>query len=1236
VTPNGPADAKTHLDSGDRLASTAHPSGSVAAASAPAAVQPPPPIPDHELLLRIGVGSYGEVWLARNALGTLRAVKITRRAQFESDRPYEREFEGLRRFEPVSRTHPGLIQLLQIGRNDAEGYFYCVMELADDAGTERGTGNAEFTRPPAAFPASPAYVPRTLRHELKTRGRLPLDECIRLGLALTEALEHLHRQGLVHRDIKPSNIVFVNGAPKLADVGLVAAAGEPRSVVGTHGYMAPEGPGKPQADIYSLGKVLYEISTGKTRERFPEPGTELVDAPASPALRELNEVVLKACEPDPRRRYASAAELRADLVLIQSGQSVRRLRALERQTALAKRLGAGLLALLVLVGGPLLYHTAKVRRLELAVVAERERSVQSYLSEGQQHLETGDWLNSLGWFAELMNLERDRPDRAAIHRFRFEAIRRQCPALVAFGVHPGQIRSAEFSPDGRRVLTAGSDGSARLWDLAASVECVPPMRHRAGLRLAVFSPDGRTIATAGYDGVAQLWDVQSGKPLGVPLVHGSNVFSVAFDAAGRRLATASFDRTARIWDAATGGALTPPLLHPEAVTRVAFAPDGRRVATACRDGTVRLWDAASGQLAGSELRHTDHVNAVVFNPGGDALLTVSDDGTARLWDVATSTERLQPMRSETEVHFGAVSPDWERIATGGGRSGALGEARVWNARTGDLLYQLPRQSRLYATAAFSPDGQWIITGNVDGSVRLWAAKTGEPVPPVLWHSQALWSTRFAPDGRRILTASKDGTWRVWDLAGAEAGCAALELESPARAAQFNSEGNGLIVGLNTGAVIAWDPVTLASRAVVGPQGGDCRVAFSRDGRYCVVASGLIASVYDAQTGQPVSGPFRLAGRLVLAVFTPDGTRLLTAHADRTVRVWNATNGKPLTELLRHPFGITSAAFSPDGRLLATACGVEGAPTPGEARIWDAGNGRPLTPPLVHQGRVECVRFSPDGKRLLTACSPPGEGAGNARLWEAATGRPTGVTFPHGDGVGDACFSPDGRWVATASEDGTARVWEAATGRPVGHPMRHARGVMVVAFSPDGQRVATGSTDHSVRVWGSLTGEPISPPLLGDGPVADLAFSADGQKVLAACDLTETGADRRYWQGPIRLWRLLASKAPEQECLLMALILSGSRTEGTGARIPASAAELAAAWQTLKTQRPETFAVRPAAALSWHRRQGGRFFAVGDWRAAAHHLRCAVELAPGDRPLREKLRVSETRFRQASEPAADPP
>src|SRR5437867_13235452 len=90
-----------------------------------------PAIPDHTLLRRIGGGSYGEVWLARNVVGTWRAVKVVRRATFERAEHFEREFRGMQRFEPISRSHDGFVDILQIGRNDEAGYFYYVMELAD-------------------------------------------------------------------------------------------------------------------------------------------------------------------------------------------------------------------------------------------------------------------------------------------------------------------------------------------------------------------------------------------------------------------------------------------------------------------------------------------------------------------------------------------------------------------------------------------------------------------------------------------------------------------------------------------------------------------------------------------------------------------------------------------------------------------------------------------------------------------------------------------------------------------------------------------------------------------------------------------------------------------------------------------------------------------------------------------------------------------------------------------------
>jgi hypothetical protein len=254
-----------------------------------------PIVPDHELIRRVGRGSYGEVWIARNVMGTFRAVKIVYRSSFDSDRPYEREFGGLQKFEPLSRTHPGFVSILHMGRNTEDGYFYCVMEIADDA------ANGPCIEPDA-------YRPRTLAADLGKEGRLPLAECLDLGKALASGLAHLHSRGLVHRDIKPSNIIFINGAPKLADIGLVTHIGSQATHVGTDGYIPPEGPGSPSGDIYSLGRLLYEISMGKSQDQFPELPTRLRDLPDAIDLMRLNTIVLKACEKQPTKRFRSAEE----------------------------------------------------------------------------------------------------------------------------------------------------------------------------------------------------------------------------------------------------------------------------------------------------------------------------------------------------------------------------------------------------------------------------------------------------------------------------------------------------------------------------------------------------------------------------------------------------------------------------------------------------------------------------------------------------------------------------------------------------------------------------------------------------------------------------------------------------------------------------------------------------------------------------------------------------------------
>ncbi|MEW6160033.1 MAG: CHASE2 domain-containing protein, partial [Verrucomicrobiota bacterium] len=264
-------------------------------------------IPDHTLVRTIGSGAYGDVWLARDVIGTFHAVKIIHRERFKTSDPFEREFRGIQKFTPISRQHLNWVHILHVGRNDQEGIFYYIMELGDD----RVCGQRIDPQ---------SYSPRTLAKDLERMRKLPVRDCLSIGIALASGLHFLHQHQLVHRDIKPSNVIFVNGVPKFADIGLVttaATADSDRSYVGTEGFIAPEGPGTVVADVYSLGKLLYEASMGQDRKQFPAFPDSLAEREDRAALLELNKIILRACAAAPEQRCPTAEALMKDLQALQ-------------------------------------------------------------------------------------------------------------------------------------------------------------------------------------------------------------------------------------------------------------------------------------------------------------------------------------------------------------------------------------------------------------------------------------------------------------------------------------------------------------------------------------------------------------------------------------------------------------------------------------------------------------------------------------------------------------------------------------------------------------------------------------------------------------------------------------------------------------------------------------------------------------------------------------------------------
>src|SRR5439155_1518074 len=154
--------------------------------------------------------------------------------------------------------------------------------------------------------------------------------------------------------------------------------------------------------------------------------------------------------------------------------------------------------------------------------------------------------------------------------------------------HRGPVNSVQWSPDGRRVITAGDDGTAQVWDILTGKPVTLPLRHAGKVTLAAFSPDGRRVVTASADHTARLWDAATGKPVGRPMDHSTG--RVVFSPDSRLLVGNS-----TVWDVATGQRVVYLNGHTSDVTTACFTPDGRRVVTGSADQTARFWDVLTGR-----------------------------------------------------------------------------------------------------------------------------------------------------------------------------------------------------------------------------------------------------------------------------------------------------------------------------------------------------------------------------------------------------------------------------------------------------------------------------------------------------------------------------------------------------------------------------------------------------------------------------------------------------------------
>ena len=227
------------------------------------------------------------------------------------------------------------------------------------------------------------------------------------------------------------------------------------------------------------------------------------------------------------------------------------------------------------------------------------------------------------------------------------------PADTMFGDIPyDAVNSAGFSPDGTRTVTAGGDGTAKVWDARSGAEVLTLKGHAGGVTSAGFSPDGTRVVTASEDRTAQVWDARSGAEVLTLKGHTGTVTSASFRSDGSRVVTASHDSTAKVWDTTTGAEVLTLKGHTGAVTSASFSPDGMRVVTASRDQTAKVWEARSGAEVLTLKGHTGGLTSARFSPDNTRVVTASHDSTAKVWD-ATPINR-ECLAHETATAAGTV------------------------------------------------------------------------------------------------------------------------------------------------------------------------------------------------------------------------------------------------------------------------------------------------------------------------------------------------------------------------------------------------------------------------------------------------------------------------------------------------------------------------------------------------------------------------------------------------------
>jgi WD40 repeat protein/serine/threonine protein kinase len=911
-----------------------------------------------------------------------------------------------------------------------------------------------------------------------------------IGLQVAEALDYAHKQRVQHRDIKPSNLLLdTQGTMWVTDFGLAKADDQQNlthtgDILGTLRYMPPEAfEGKTDArgDVYSLGLTLYEMVAfrpafdEKERNRLIKQVTHEEPVRLSKlnrsVPRDLETIVHKAIDREPRQRYQTASDLAADLQRFIDDEPIQARRAslTERSWRWCKRnpvtagLSAAVLGLLVVVA-----VVASVGYVQTRLALSRETSAHTETdeqrAEAQRERERAEnnLYHSLVREAQAIRRLRDTGYRQAVWDRLKEAyaletadkdlaeLREEAVACLGdfVGLAPtswtdlsGDIRALEVHPDSRQVAIGLENGTLLLRDLATGAEIARLKEHRAPVISLSFTTDGNRMASADLAGTVKLWQANSSSgwictrtiPTDRPTIDRRidihQLLMVAFTPDGKSLVTYSSPQPAVVlWNLADGTRTTTLDLPGRGrLNGLALSPDGKLLAAAytSEEGhRLLVWELAQHTLTHNLPSDLGQIYNLAFSNKGQYLAYVGHDGGAVL--AASKFERVNLARfgMALSVHF---SPDDKLVAVADYQFGAI---RLWETTTNREVAVL--RHRLGRFVRFSKDGNTLVAAErYSRTIRIWRLTDVHEKLVLRAHVGGAPHVAFTPDGKLLASAGKDKTVRIWNPA----------------TGRLEKELTGFRAEVETVA-FSPDDSLLAS----GDYAGDIR----------------FWQMSDWQELPPLR--HSLDGQIWACAFSPDG-RFFAACGQGGLNVWKVgprpAEGQPGSRLLLQQIArpsdrrITSLSFSPDGNLIAWTSNESM-----RLHIWDVNNSRPYPfPPLKVTSFVRTTAFYPDGKKLVFIGS-----GGRPEVWDLVTRQrvyPTSADDFQGAREGRlpvVALNATGTLLAANADRGSVTVWDLQKRELLlALPEEHAS-VWGLAWAPNHDLLAGGFSDGSVVLW----------------------------------------------------------------------------------------------------------------------------------------------------------------------------